>query len=159
MLPLLETLTVNENTKPAGELVPIVPLCKLTTELPFYHSVSAGFPSPADDYEEERLNLDEHLVKNPAATFFVRVEGVSMTGAGIYPDDILVVDRSLEARPGDVIIAILDGEFTVKRLIRKNRRYFLKPEHPDYSLIPLGEDCEFQVWGVVTHVIHKPYEL
>jgi DNA polymerase V len=142
-----------------GTVVPVIPISVLSAELPFYASVAAGFPSPADDYMEERLSLDKYLIKHPDSTFFVKVEGHSMTGAGIYPDDILIVDRSLKAKAGDVIVAVLDGEFTVKRLAREAGRYFLKPEHPDYAPIPIEEGAAFMVWGVVTNVIHKPYEL
>jgi len=142
-----------------GTVVPVIPITQLKLELPFYPAISAGFPSPADDYLHEKLDLNKYLIKNPSSTFFVRVEGVSMTGAGIYDDDILVVDKSLEAQSGDVIVAVLEGEFTVKRFIRKNGKFFLKPEHPSYQEIELNEDADFMVWGVVTNVIHKPYEL
>lgn len=134
------------------------PVCRLVT-LPYFPAVSAGFPSPADDYQEGRLSLDEHLIRNPSATFFVRVEGRSMVGAGIYPDDILVVDRSLEAKPNDVVVAVLAGEFTVKRLVRRKGAYVLQAANPDYPDISPGPDDDFRVWGVVTAVIHKPYVL
>jgi DNA polymerase V len=143
---------MNDNTI----VIRVIPLPKLKLKIPLYSGVSAGFPSPADDYIEQELNLDELLIKNPEATFFVRVSGNSMIGAGMYTGDILIVDCSLEARPGDVVIAVLEGQFTVKRLIRKGGKYFLKPENPAYSLIELHEATEFRVWGVVTHVIHKP---
>ena len=143
---------MNDNTI----VIRVIPLSKLKIRIPLYSSVSAGFPSPADDYIEQELNLDELLIKNPEATFFVRVSGDSMIGAGMCTGDILIVDCSLEAQAGDVIIAILEGEFTVKRLIRQGRQYFLKPENPAYPLIELHETTEFRVWGVVTHVIHKP---
>ncbi|MFH0911237.1 MAG: translesion error-prone DNA polymerase V autoproteolytic subunit [Planctomycetota bacterium] len=123
--------------------------------LPLYQSrVSAGFPSPADDYLEGRLDLNDHLVKNPAATFFVRVSGESMTGAGIFPDDILVVDRSLEARHGSVVIAVVNGELAVKRLSSQNGRIELRAENPAFGPIPIGEATELEIWGVVRHVIH-----
>lgn len=147
------------NRSQDAAVVPVLPISILDLELPFFQSVSAGFPSPADDYLEQRLSLDKYLIKNPSSTFFVKVEGVSMSGAGIYPDDILIVDRSLEAKNKDVIVAVLEGEFTVKRLIVHKGRYFLKAEHPDYPTIELEEQAEFMVWGVVTNVIHKPYEL
>lgn len=142
-----------------GITVPIIPIDKLRLELPFYTSISAGFPSPADDFIEKTLDLNEHLIKNRSTTFFVRVSGFSMQGAGIYEDDILIVDRSLEVKNKDVIVAHLDGEFTVKRYLKKGGKHFLKPEHPDYPLIELDTNETFQVWGVVTNVIHKPYEL
>ncbi|HMQ48601.1 MAG TPA: translesion error-prone DNA polymerase V autoproteolytic subunit [Saprospiraceae bacterium] len=140
-------------------LVRVLPLCKLTKSFPLFAGVSAGFPSPADDYLEEELDLNDYLIKNPEATFFVRVTGDSMIRAGIYQDDILIVDCSLQARSGDVIVALIDGEFTVKRWVRHQDKYFLQPENPAYKAIELKEGCEFQVWGVVTNVIHKPYAL
>lgn len=144
----------------AGErLVPVVRIRCLQAELPFYTSVAAGFPSPAGDYEEVRLSLDKYLIRNPATTFFLKVEGDSMRNAGIYHDDILIVDRSLTAQAGQVIVAVLNGEFTVKRLLRKEGRFCLKAENERYPLIEPGEYDEFQVWGVVIAVIHDPYEL
>lgn len=139
--------------------VPVIAIDSIRISLSFFESVPAGFPSPADDFVEEKLNLDKYLIKNPASTFFVRVAGNSMTGAGIYPDDILIVDRSLEPKNKDVIIALLEGEFTVKRFIRQNDKCYLKPENTDFKPIEIPQDCEFMIWGVVTNVIHKPYEL
>lgn len=121
----------------------------------FSGGVSAGFPSPAEDHIEGRLDLNELLVKHPAATFFVRVTGDSMTGAGIHHDDILVVDRSLEAVHGKVVIAIVDGELTVKRLYRRKGLVRLLAENPDYSAIELAEETSCEIWGVVTSVIHS----
>jgi len=118
-------------------------------------SVPAGFPSPAEEYLEKSLDLNEFVAPRPEATFFVRVSGDSMIGAGIHHDDILVVDRSQRPHPGNVIIAHLDGEFTVKRLMRSEKGMELMPENPDYPSIPLTRDMEFEVWGVVRHVIHK----
>jgi len=123
--------------------------------LPFFsHTVPAGFPSPADDHLEESLDLNKYLIKHPAATFFVRVDGDSMINAGIHNGDILVVDRSLEARDGMVIVAALNGELTVKRLKRKNKKIWLLAEHPDYKPIEITDGMDFLVWGVVTHSIH-----
>ena len=116
--------------------------------------VSAGFPSPADDYVEPSLDLNEYLIRHPAATFFVRVQGDSMKEAGISHGDLLIVDRSLEARDGQVIIALLNGEFTVKRLRKQKGRLFLCPENPNYQPIEVAPEADFQVWGVVIHVIH-----
>ncbi|MEO5343807.1 MAG: translesion error-prone DNA polymerase V autoproteolytic subunit [Gammaproteobacteria bacterium SHHR-1] len=124
--------------------------------LPLYASkVSAGFPSPADDYLEGALDLNEHLIAHPAATFFVRVSGDSMLGAGIHPDDILVVDRSLEASSGRIVVVALDGELTVKRLHINGQEVRLLPENPAYAPIVLREEGELHVWGVVTSVIHR----
>jgi DNA polymerase V len=121
----------------------------------FTAKVSAGFPSPAGDYEENRLDLNKHLVRNPPATFFVRVAGDSMVGAGIHPDDILVVDRSLEPKDGNVIIAAIDGELTVKRIRIRRKKLYLEPENENYSAREIRSDNAFEVWGVVTNVIHK----
>jgi len=126
-------------------------------ELPYFStSVQAGFPSPADDFVDTKLDLNEYLVKHPSATFFVRVTGDSMTGVGIYDDDILIVDRSLEAHEGMIIIAALDGELTVKRLKKQNNAVILSPENEQYDPIVVSEESDFSVWGVVTAVIHKP---
>ena len=125
-------------------------------QLPLYGcKVSAGFPSPADDYLEGALDLNEHLIAHPAATFFVRVSGDSMLGAGIHPDDILVVDRSLEASSGRIVVVALNGELTVKRLHIGRDGIQLLAENPTYSPINLQEGSELHVWGVVTSVIHR----
>lgn len=117
--------------------------------------VKAGFPSPADDYIEERLDLNEKLVEHPGATFFVRVSGESMLNAGIRDGDTLVVDRSLEARNDDIVIAVIDNEFTVKRLVYRAARPWLIPCNPEFSEIELSEDMDTIIWGVVTSVIHQ----
>ena len=117
--------------------------------------VRAGFPSPAEDYIEDRLDLNEHLVAHPNATFYVRVSGESMLNAGIQDGDTLVVDRSLEARNDDVVIATLDGEFTVKRLVYRSSQPWLVPCNSVYSDIKLTAEMDTVIWGVVTSVIHK----
>ena len=117
--------------------------------------VSAGFPSPADDYQEGSLDLNKYLIRNPAATFFVRVTGSSMINAGIHDGDMLVVDRSLEAGNRNVVIAAIDGELTVKRLMKYDNKLILEPENEDYPPQEIHKDMDFQVWGVVTNVIHK----
>lgn len=120
----------------------------------FAGKVSAGFPSPADDYIEKTLDLNELLVKKPAATFFVRAVGESMLEAGIHPNDILIVDRSLEPVPGKIVICALNGALTVKRLLRRNGCWVLAAENSAYADIDLHEDLELVIWGVVTAVIH-----
>ena len=125
----------------------------------FIAKVPAGFPSPAGDYEEDKLDLNKHLIKNPAATFFVRVTGDSMVKAGIHDGDLLVVDRSIQPRDKNVVIAVVDGELTVKRIrIRKNHKLSLKlsleAENDNYQSQEINEEMEFEVWGVVTNVIH-----
>ena len=117
--------------------------------------ISAGFPSPADDYIEKHLDLNEHLVKHPSATFFVKVEGESMINAGIHNGDILIVDRSLEAANKKIIVAVVNGELTVKRVCKKKDALFLVPENDDFKPLCVTEEMDFQVWGVVTSVIHK----
>ncbi|MGL1863039.1 MAG: translesion error-prone DNA polymerase V autoproteolytic subunit [Pseudodesulfovibrio sp.] len=118
-------------------------------------SIAAGFPSPAEDYLEKTLDLNEHLAPRPEATFFVRVSGDSMIGAGIHHNDLLVVDRSITPKSGNVIIAYIDGEFTVKRLKKTEEGMELVPENPDYVPIIITADSDLQVWGVVRHVIHS----
>lgn len=121
----------------------------------FLGRLPAGFPSPADDYLEGKLDITKHLVKHPAATFYVRVSGDSMIGAGIHSGDLLVVDRSLEPKNGNVIVAALDGELTVKRLYQKNGIIRLLPENPQYQPIEIQDGQSFEIWGVVTNVIHQ----
>ena len=117
--------------------------------------VQAGFPSPADDYIEKNLDLNEHLISHPASTFFVRVSGDSMTGAGIHNNDILIVDRSLAAKQNNIIIAVINGELTVKRLKINSGVYTLMPENPAYSETIITNEMDFVVWGVVTSVVHQ----
>jgi DNA polymerase V len=120
----------------------------------FSGKVAAGFPSPADDYIEKTLDLNELLVQKPAATFFVRAEGESMLGAGIHPNDILVVDRSIKPVSGKIVICALNGELTVKRLKSDSGVIILAAENPAYADIILNADMNMVIWGVVTHVIH-----
>jgi DNA polymerase V len=117
--------------------------------------VPAGFPSPAADYEEDKLDLNELLIKHPVATFFVRAIGDSMVGAGIHCGDLLVVDRSLEARDRSVVIAVVNGELTVKRIRIRKKKITLEPENESYRAQEINENMEFEVWGIVTSVIHK----
>jgi DNA polymerase V len=120
----------------------------------FTGKVAAGFPSPADDYIEKTLDLNELLVKKPAATFFARAQGESMLGAGIHPNDILVVDRSIDPVPGHIVICALNGELTVKRLAKDGECWKLHAENPAYPDIVIHDDLELVIWGVVTNVIH-----
>jgi len=125
-------------------------------ELPEYlSSINAGFPSPADDYVDKRLDLNELLIKHPASTFFVRVIGDSMINAGIYSGDLLVVDRAIEPTNNKIVLAVVDGEFTVKRYVIRKNKIFLVPENENYPEIEINEDMNFEVWGVVTNVIHE----
>jgi len=118
-------------------------------------SVSAGFPSPADDYTEENIDLNEHLISNPFSTFFLRVKGDSMINAGIKDKDLIIVDKSLIARPGNIIIAMIDGEFTIKRLSIKNNELYLKAENHNYPDFKFKNHIDVQIWGVVIYSIHR----
>ncbi len=120
----------------------------------FGHKIAAGFPSPADDYVEDRIDLNQHLIRHKEASFFLRVQGDSMLGAGIHDGDLLLVDRALEPADGKIVIAVLDGELTVKRLERKRGAIRLLPENPAYPPIEVKNEQELVIWGVVTHVIH-----
>ena len=117
--------------------------------------IRAGFPNPAEQAGGLALDLNDLLVKHPISTYYLRVEGDSMSGAGIASGDIVVVDKSLEPRSGDVVVAAVDGDFTLKRLRRDGQRAWLVAEHPAYSPIPLHEAGDAQIWGVVTFWIHK----
>lgn len=117
--------------------------------------ISAGFPSPADDFKETRISLDEELIKNKEATFFARVSGQSMIGAGLDDNDLLVIDRSIEPANNRIAVCFLDGEFTVKRLRVEGTDVWLKPENPNYPVIKIAEDNNFIIWGIVTSVIKK----
>jgi len=118
-------------------------------------SVSAGFPSPADDYTEQNIDLNEHLIKNPFSTFFLRVKGDSMINSGIQNHDLIIVDKSLIAVPGNIVIAMIDGEFTVKRLEKKNDELYLKSENDSYPDFNFKNHNEIQIWGVVIYSIHN----
>lgn len=121
----------------------------------FSSCVPAGFPSPADDYIEGQLDLNEYFVQHPSATFYVRVTGDSMQGAGIFPGDILIVDRSLEAVHGSVVIAVVNDELTVKRLYRQGATVALHAENPAFPAITFQEGMELVIWGVVSGVTRK----
>jgi DNA polymerase V len=121
----------------------------------FASRVPAGFPSPAEDYVDQRLDLNDHLVHHPAATFFVRVQGDSMEGAAIHNGDLLVVDRALEPVHGRIVIAAVNGELTVKRLLLKEDGAWLQPENPAYAPMKISEGLDCVIWGVVRHVIHS----
>lgn len=126
-----------------------------TARVPLFGcAVQAGFPSPADDYLEQRLDLNEKLIANPPATFVLKATGDSMSGAGINPGGWLIVDRSLTPRHGKVVIAVLDGMLTVKRLYRRGGVVRLLSDNPDYPPIELAEAQDLQIWGVVTYVVN-----
>jgi len=117
--------------------------------------ISAGFPSPADDFKEIRISLDKELVKNKEATFYARVDGDSMVGAGLEDGDLLVIDRSLNPENGKIAVCLIDGEFTVKRIKKEKNKLYLMPENKKYEPIELKEENELIIWGVVEYVIKK----
>tara|TARA_B100000575_G_scaffold46462_1_gene33627 strand:- start:122 stop:583 length:462 start_codon:yes stop_codon:yes gene_type:complete len=125
----------------------LIPLVKET--------VSAGFPSPADDHIELGIDLNRYLIKNPISTFFLRVSGNSMNNAGIYNNDLLIIDRSINPIPGHIVVALLDGEFTLKRLVKKKDNYYLKADKENYPAINLYEYTDIQIWGVAIYSIHE----
>ena len=135
--------------KHSTEVIMKLPLVEAT--------ISAGFPSPADDYLEARLDLNKELISNESATFYARVKGDSMTLAGISDGDLLIIDKSKIPQKGSIVVCLLEGEFTVKRLEIQADKYFLKPENPDYSPIPLTPENDVTIWGVVTYTIKKHF--
>ena len=125
-------------------------------DAPFFNTgISAGFPSPADDFNQQRLSLDEALIKNKDTTFYAKVSGQSMIGAGLHDNDLLVIDRSLEPTNNKIAVCFLDGEFTVKRLRVTKDEIWLQPENPDYPIINITDANNFVIWGIVTNVIKK----
>ena len=129
------------------------PLFPLASE-----AISAGFPSPAEDYIELGIDLNKYLIKNPISTFFLRVSGNSMNNAGIYNNDLLIVDRSINPNPGHIVIALLDGEFTLKRLIKEKNNYYLKADKENYPAINLYNYIDIQIWGVAIYSIHELHQ-
>ena len=115
--------------------------------------VSAGFPSPANDFKDVRISLDEELIKNKEATFYARVSGDSMQDAGLSDGDLIVIDRALNAENNKICVCFLDGDFTVKRVVKKGEKLFLKPENKDYKEIEINNENELMIWGVITYVI------
>ena len=140
---------------PALEFFTPDPFHELKIPLASY-SVSAGFPSPATDYLDSSLDLNELVVRRPSATFYVKVKGQSMIDADIKDGDLLVVDRSIDPTNNTKVIAYVDGEFTVKKISKIDGKLYLIPKNPNYKPIEITESMNFQVWGVVTYVIHKP---
>ena len=119
-------------------------------------SASAGFPSPAENYVEEKLNLNSYLIKNKESSFFVRVSGDSMINVGIFDNDILIVDRSLDPKRQSIVIVSIDGELVIKKLMKdQSKNYYLKSENSNYPNIKLNSNRDTVIWGVVTYVIHS----
>jgi DNA polymerase V len=127
--------------------------------LPYYGTVPAGFPSPAGDYMEEPIDLNQEIVKRPNATFYFRCKGESMTGAFIPPNAILVVDRVEKVRSGSIVLAVVNQEYTVKRLVMKGGRHYLVPENPKYKALEITDGMDFEVWGVITYIISNAKEV
>ena len=121
----------------------------------FMDSVSAGFPSPATDYMENKLDLNEYLIKHPAATFIVKARGPSMMDAGILSGDLLIVDRSITPKSNDIVIASIFGDLTVKKLQKKENSLFLLSANSEYPSIEVKEEMECFIWGIVTYIIHE----
>lgn len=122
----------------------------------FDSSIAAGFPQPTDESVELTLDLNKHLVRHPSTTFYARVKGDSMQNAGIHDGDVLIVDRTLEARDGNIVVCMLGGEFTAKRVCEEEGFVFLRSANDAYDPKPVLDDKLFKVWGVVTYIIHKP---
>ena len=118
-------------------------------------SISAGFPSPADDFKELRISLDKELVKNKEATFYARVSGNSMENAGLSDGDLIVIDRSLNPENNKIAVCFVGGDFTVKRIVKKKGEFYLKPENKNYKKIVIKEEDQLLIWGIVTYVIKK----
>ena len=132
-----------------------IPNLETTQKLPYFDGgVSAGFPSPAEDYMHSKLDLNNLLIEHPSATYYVRVNGNSMLGAGILNGDLLIVDRSLEVTNNCIVVAYIDGEFTVKRIKKINNKMFLQPENKNHQAIEITESMDFELFGVVAHAIH-----
>tara|TARA_Y100001968_G_scaffold258023_1_gene244917 strand:+ start:1056 stop:1502 length:447 start_codon:yes stop_codon:yes gene_type:complete len=140
----LRSSSSSSNENPS---ISLIPLAK--------EAISAGFPSPAEDYMDPGIDLNKYLIKNPISTFFLRVNGNSMNNAGIYNNDLVIIDRSINPIPGHIVVAILDGEFTLKRLVKDQGTYFLKADNPNYPAINLYKYVAIQIWGVATYSIHK----
>lgn len=126
----------------------------LALEIPYFSAgISAGFPSPALDFEDLKIDLNKHLIRNPSATFFGKVKGQSLKNAGIEDGDLMVIDRSVSPKNNKIVVVFLDGEFTAKRIEKRGTELWLMPENDAYQPIRVGADSQFEVWGVVTHVI------
>lgn len=125
-------------------------------QIPFYISyIQAGFPSPADDYIADPIDLNRELILHPVATFMGRVRGDSMINAGIYNGDLLIIDKSLTPKTGDVAVCFIDGEFTIKYIKISNNNVLLIPANPEFPTITVNENNEFMIWGIVTYSVHR----
>lgn len=127
------------------------------SQIPLVEGIRAGFPSPAEDFMEPTLDLNHYVIKNPASTFYARIVGDSMEGAGISDGDIVVIDKSLEPKDGNIAVCFIDGEFTLKRILLEKGHLWLQPANPKFKPIEITEENHFLVWGVVTHVVKNFY--
>lgn len=151
----MSTNPKQQSSKPS-QLQFFIPDLSESVKLPLVDAfISAGFPSPADDYLEGKLNLNELLIRNPSSTFFARVQGNSMIDAGIHDGDILIIDKSLAPNHESVLICFIDGEFTVKRVKKENGELYLMPQNQNFAPIKVSRDSDFRLWGVVTYCIHS----
>jgi DNA polymerase V len=128
-------------------------LARTNTVIPFYKIVAAGFPSPAQDYSEPEIDLSKVLQPNPTTTYIIRIKGDSMREVNMPDGCLAVVDRSIKPYSGAIVVAVLNGEFTVKRLVKAGRNWVLHPENPFYKPLLIPEGSDFQVWGVITYTI------
>lgn len=154
MLPICSHCRIDSLMVSVASIHPPAPKKAFSRPL-FLSVVAAGFPSPADDHLERDLDLHELLIARPAATYYVRLSGDSMKDAGLYDGDILVVDRSVEPSHRDIVVAVLDGEFTVKRLCKRDGLVQLQPENPRYPCITITQERDFLIWGVVTGSVRQ----
>ena len=154
---ILAALAVEKQEVELGTTVQSIfkPAQKTKVKIPLYlNPVAAGFPAVTEDYIDENIDLNRHLVKHPETTFLVRVTGESMKDAGIHPNDMLIVDRSIEVNSGQVVIAVVNGELTVKRIRKIQDKLWFMPENSDFQPIEIDEHTDLHIWGVVTNVIH-----
>ncbi len=149
MTPLRLHPSLDQTPRPLAPSLPAVQLRLIS------HRLSAGFPSPAADYTEEALNLNDYLVRNKPATFMFTVKGDSMTNAGIHHEDKVVVDRSLTPQSGDIVVAVVNSDYTIKRLRYRQGQPELWPENPSYAPITFAEGAELEIWGVVVGVVRR----
>ncbi|NBB23398.1 translesion error-prone DNA polymerase V autoproteolytic subunit [Runella sp. CRIBMP] len=143
---------------PPSKVLEILPIKAISSlEIPFVGDIAAGFPSPAEDYLEECIDLNREFIKNPTSTFYGRVKGVSMIDSGYYPGDVLIIDKSLQPKTNSVVVCYLNGEFTLKRVKIEKKQIYLMPDNAEFQPILVTEDDELIIWGVVTYVIKKSY--
>ena len=126
-------------------------------KVPLVEGIRAGFPSPAEDFAEPTLDLNHYVIKNPASTFYARITGDNMEGAGISDGDIVVIDKSLEPKDGNIAVCFIDGEFTLKRILLDKGHLWLQPANHKFKAIEITEENHFLVWGIVTHVVKNLY--